>query len=156
MRERQYCTFQLADLFLGLEVELVQEVLRFQRMTRVPMASPVVQGLINLRGQIITAIDLRRRFDLPKLAPEQQPLNVVVRDGEGIVSLLVDEIGDVLQLDEDQLESPPATLRGPAQGLIRGVYKLESQLLLLLDLEQAIRADLETAAATKDSGHGAV
>lgn len=144
MRERQYCTFHLGELFLGLEVRFVQEVLRHQRMTRVPLASSVVQGLINLRGQIVTAIDLRRRVGLPGLPADRLPMNVVVRDGDGIVSLLVDDIGDVLNVDEARIEAPPSTLRGDARRLIRGVYKLDRRLLLLLDLEQAVCTETAT------------
>lgn len=147
----QYCTFHLGDLFLGVEVRHVQEVLRYQKMTRVPLASSVVEGLINLRGQIVTAIDLRRRIGLPDRAVDQLPMNVVVRDAEGIVSLLVDEIGDVLEVDDVEIQSPPSTLRGMARDLIQGVFKLESRLLLLLDVEQTFRVDAaaDMSVATK-------
>lgn len=77
--ERQFCTFHLDSLFLGIEVLRVQEVIRAQPMTHVPLAPPAVKGLINLRGQIVTAIDLRDRFGLPPLPSEQAPMNVVVR-----------------------------------------------------------------------------
>jgi purine-binding chemotaxis protein CheW len=138
---KQYCTFHLDQLFLGVEVRHVQEVLRFQRMTRVPLASAVVEGLINLRGQIVTAIDLRRRLELPERAAEHLPMNVVVRDSDGIVSLLVDEIGDVLEVEQDEIQPPPSTLRGVARDLIAGVFKLKGRLLLLLDIEQMFRID---------------
>jgi purine-binding chemotaxis protein CheW len=147
---RQFCTFQLADLYLGIEVERVQEVLRYQGMTRVPTASPVVEGLINLRGQIVTAIDLRRRLGLPERPADDRPMNVVVRTEDGIVSLLVDEIGDVLEVDEQTYEAAPATLRGPARELIRGVHKLTRRLLLLLDVEQVLNFD--AAVATPPAG----
>ena len=138
---KQFCTFLLGELYLGVEVHRVQEVIRYQDMTRVPMASPVVQGLINLRGQIVTAIDLRRRFDLPLRAEGECPMNVIVRLEDGIVSLLVDEIGDVLEVTEAACEGPPATLRGPARELIHSVYKLDHRLLLVLDVEQALNID---------------
>jgi purine-binding chemotaxis protein CheW len=143
---RQLCTFVLHDLHLGVEVDRVQEVLRYQEMTRVPLAPPVVEGLINLRGQIVTAIDLRRRLGLPERASDRRPMNVVVRTEDGIVSLLVDEIGDVLEVGTDSFEAPPATLRGPARDLIRGVHKLDRQLLLLLDVEQTLNCDAGAAA----------
>src|SRR3569832_2681021 len=95
----QYSTFYLDGLFFGIEVEKVQEVIRYQEMTRVPLASSVVQGLINLRGQIVTAIDLRRRLDLKPRPDGELPMNVVVRSDDGAVSLLVDEIGDVLEIE---------------------------------------------------------
>jgi purine-binding chemotaxis protein CheW len=107
-------------------------------MTRVPLAPPVVRGLINLRGQIVTAIDLRRRLELSERPAEQLPLNVVVQTDDGAVSLLVDEIGDVLEVSEKLFERPPETLKGTAQELIRGAYKLKDHLLLILDTERTV------------------
>lgn len=134
----QYCTFHLDQFFFGIEVQKVQEVLRFQEMTRVPLAPSVVEGLINLRGQIVTAIELRRRLELQPRPDGQLPMNVVVRTEDGPVSLLVDEIGDVLEMDDDSFERPPETLRGIARELIRGAYKLKDRLLLTLDIEKTV------------------
>ncbi|MFO0803204.1 MAG: chemotaxis protein CheW [Gemmataceae bacterium] len=136
--ENQFCTFFLRDLCFGLEVTRVQEIIRHQPMTRVPLAPPVVRGLINLRGQIVTALDLRRRLDFPDRGEDLLPVNVVVRTGDGAVSLLVDEIGDVLTVRESDFEHPPETLRGPARDLIRGAYKLENRLLLILDTDRVV------------------
>jgi purine-binding chemotaxis protein CheW len=135
--ERQYCTFVLDGKDYGIEVVEVQEVIRAQEMTRVPLAPPAVRGLINLRGQIVTAIDLRRRLELPDRPPEREPVNVVVSTADGAVSLLVDDIGDVLRVPEDAFEPAPDTLRGPVRSLIRGAYKLEDKLLLILDTNRA-------------------
>ncbi|MBK6421145.1 MAG: chemotaxis protein CheW [Gemmatimonadetes bacterium] len=136
--ERQFCTFQLDRLFFGIEVLQVQEVIRSQQMTRVPLAGRAVRGLINLRGQIVTAIDLRERLGLAPVAADRQPMNVVVRTDEGAVSLLVDEIGDVLETEESAYEEPPETLPPAAREMIRGVYKLPGRLLLVLDTEKAL------------------
>ena len=138
--ERQFCTFYLGDQYLGLDVLRVQEIIRYQQMTHVPLAHPVVRGLINLRGQIVTAIDLRRRLDLPDRPEGQLPVNVVVQTDEGAVSLLVDEIGDVVTISEESFERPPDTLRGPARELIRGAHKLSDRLLLALDLDRVLDA----------------
>jgi purine-binding chemotaxis protein CheW len=135
---RQYCTFHVAGHYFGLDVLRVQEVIRYQEMTRVPLAPPVVRGLINLRGQIVTALDLRQRLGLGQCPVAQQPINVVVRCDDGAVSLLVDEIGDVLELPEDLFERAPETLTGPVRELIRGVYKLTDRLLLVLDTDRTI------------------
>lgn len=134
----QFSTFFLADLFFGVDVLDVQEVLRFQPMTPVPQAPDVVEGLINLRGQIVTAIDMRRRLRMPKLAGDQPPMNIVVSTPDGAVSLLVDEIGDVLDMDESNYERAPDNLDPAARELIRGVYKMKKGLLLVLDTEKAI------------------
>jgi purine-binding chemotaxis protein CheW len=142
--DRQYCTFYLDGRYFGIEVQKVQEVIRYQEMTRVPLAPPVVLGLINLRGQIVTALDLRRRLDLPERPADHMPVNVVVRTDDGAVSLLVDEIGDVLQVSEADFERSPETLRGAARDLIRGAYKLADRLLMILDTERAV--NIESAA----------
>ena len=135
---KQFCTFFVNGLFFGVEVLKVQEVIRYQGMTRVPLAPPMIQGLINLRGQIVTAIDLRRRLELAPRAADQLPMNVVVRSDDGAVSLLVDEIGDVVEIEEDIFEAPPETLKGVARELIQGVYKLKERLLLVLDTEKTV------------------
>lgn len=135
---QQFCTFYLGDLFLGVDVLKVQEVLRPQEMTRVPLASSVIRGLINLRGQIVTAVDLRRRLDLHSSPAVAEPMNVILRTDEGAVSLLVDEIGDVLETSEEFLEEPPDTVPATVRQLIRGVYKLKAQLLLVLDTEKVM------------------
>jgi len=136
---RQLCTFHVGDLFFGVDVTSVQEVIRYQPMTPVPLASPVVSGLINLRGQIVTAVDLRRLLELPPRPESAAPLNVVIRGPESTVSLLVDEIGDVVDVSESTFEAPPQTLESPASELIDGVYKLPDRLILLLQTDVATR-----------------
>ena len=136
--ESQYCTFYLDKYFFGVEVSRIQEVLRYQEMTSIPLAPSVIRGLINLRGQIVTAIDLRRKLDFEELPEEKLPMNVVIRADEGAVSFLVDEIGDVLNVDEISFEPPPATVTGPTRELVKGVYKLENRLLLILDIDKVL------------------
>lgn len=135
---RQFCTFYLGEQCFGLDALHVQEIVRNQAMTRVPLAHPMVRGLINLRGQIVTAIDLRCRLDLPPPAAELEPVNVVVQTDDGAVSLLVDEIGDVLEVTAEKFERPPETLRGAARDLIRGAYKLSDRLLVILDTDLVV------------------
>jgi purine-binding chemotaxis protein CheW len=141
---KQYSTFFVADLFFGVDVVRVQEVLRFQHMTKIPQAPEVVEGLINLRGQIVIAIDMRRRLGLPPRPDGQAPMNIVVRTEDGAVSLLVDEIGDVLDVDQSTYERPPENLDPAAREIIRGIYKLQDRLLLVLDAQRAteLTADL--------------
>ncbi|MCB9915663.1 MAG: chemotaxis protein CheW [Planctomycetes bacterium] len=146
----QFCTFRLGDLFLGVDVQCVQEVIRYQEMTSVPLAPVAIRGLINLRGQIVTAIDLRKQLDLPPSQLDTPPMNVVIRMEDGAASLLVDEIGDVLDIGEDAFETPPETIRGAARRLISGVFKLDDGLLLVLDPRKAIQVQ-GTAAETVEA-----
>ena len=134
----QFATFFLTDLFFGIDVLNVQEVLRDQEMTSVPLSPNVVEGLINLRGQIVTAIDMRRRLELPPRGEGETWMNVVVRTQDGPVSLMVDEIGDVLKADPAAFERPPDNLPGTARELIQSVYKLKDRLLLVLDAEKTV------------------
>jgi purine-binding chemotaxis protein CheW len=98
----------------------------------------VIEGLINLRGQIVTAIDMRRRLGLPPRGGDLTPMNMVVRTEDGAVSLLVDEIGDVLDVDAATYERPPESLAPAAREIILGVYKLPDRLLLILDAERTV------------------
>ena len=133
---RQFCTFFLDDRFFGVEVEKVQEVIRYQTVTPVPLASPVIRGLINLRGQIVTAIDLRRLLQVGDRLDDRQPINIVVHTRQGTFSLLVDRIGDVLDVEQSYFEHPPDTLDGIARELIQGTYKLQDRLLLTLNIDK--------------------
>jgi purine-binding chemotaxis protein CheW len=140
-RETQFCTFVVGGMLFGLDVACIQEVIRYQCVTIVPLTESAIAGLINLRGQIVTAIDLRVRLGLPPRDPDERPLNVVVRTPEGAISLLVDEIGDVILVDDDSFERPPDTLDDAAREVIRGAYKLKGRLLLVLDAARAIDGD---------------
>jgi purine-binding chemotaxis protein CheW len=135
---RQFCTLHLAGHLFGVPVMRVQEVISYQSMTRVPLANPVIDGLINLRGQIVTAIDLRKRLEFEPREADQRSMNVVVQTPGGVVSLLVDAIGDVVEVEETIYEAPPETLQGIAKDLILGVYKFEDRLLLELDIDKAV------------------
>lgn len=146
--EKQFCTFYLDGHFFGVGVETVQEVFRYQEMTQIPLAPPEIRGLINLRGQVITAIDLRRRLKMDKLPEGQLPMNVVVRSGGSVVSLLVDEIGDVMEVPEEVFERPPETIPTEVRKLVKGVYKLDGKLLLILDADKAVHIAGSSALAS--------
>jgi purine-binding chemotaxis protein CheW len=134
---RQFCTFYLDQLLFGVELEKVQEVIRYLELTDVPLAPGVVSGLMNLRGQIVTAVDLRKQLEFPPLPEGREPMNVVVRTADGAISLLVDEIGDVVEVEEETFERPPETLHGKVRSLILGVHKLEKHLMHVLDTDKA-------------------
>jgi purine-binding chemotaxis protein CheW len=152
--DRQYCTFYVGGHYFGLDVLKVQEIIRYQEMTRVPLAPPVIRGLINLRGQIVTAIDLRRRLELQDRPADEWPVNVVLHTDDGAVSLLVDEIGDVLEVPERLFEPPPETLKGTARELVRGAYKLTDRLLLILDAERTVNVAGQADPITTSSSPG--
>lgn len=134
---QQICTFYLNSTYFGIPIQEVQEIVRHQTPTRVPLAETDVCGLINLRGQIITVIDLKRRLDMPaetteRLADDAQ-YNVVINAGDDLVSLQIDRLDDILELSEDEFEPPPATLQGTLRQFLQGAYKLASGFLLVLN-----------------------
>lgn len=141
---KQYCTFHVDKYLFGVVVLDVQEVLKYQELTQVPLSPVEIHGLINLRGQIISAIDLRSRMNHPPRPEGQKPMNVVIRTNNEVISFLVDSIGDVLDVDESTFETAPDTVDADTRELVTGVYKLEGRLLLVLDAAKA--ANLSIAA----------
>jgi len=135
-KTQQFCSFFIKEQFFGISVEQVQEVIQYQETTRVPIVPEVIRGLINLRGQIVMAVDLRRRLEIEERPAGMLPVNVVVRTQEGPVSLLADSIGDVVEVGEQAFEDPPQTLQGSLRELIIGVHKLEGKLLHVLNTEK--------------------
>lgn len=142
----QYCTFILDGHLFGVPVSSVQEVLKEQSVTPVPLAADEVAGLINLRGQIVTTLDLRTRLGIPRQEPGSPSVSVVVRGADGSpVSLVVDRIGDVIDADAGSLEAPPETVPARVRELVGGICKLEDRLMLLLDTERAITVQASAA-----------
>lgn len=135
---QQYCTFWVDGLSFALAVEQVQEVLRYQRMTVVPKAPGAVFGLINLRGQIVTALDLRCRLGLPPRPEGVFPVNVIVRSRGEVISLLVDDIGDVIDTATADLQPTPTNLPANLREAVSAVMPLAESILLILDADRAV------------------
>jgi purine-binding chemotaxis protein CheW len=150
MASRQYATFEVADQLFGVTVESVQEVLSFNEYTSVPLAPAAVGGLFNLRGQVIAAVDLRVQLGLPRRSLDGAMMNVILRGDDEPVSLLVDRIGEVIDLDEATFEPPPDTLKGPARELVTGTFKLQDRLMLVLDPVCAVDTYRVAAPVTAD------
>ncbi len=135
---RQLASFFVADLRFGVDVLTVQEARAAATLTPMPRAARIVAGLLNLRGQIVPAIDVRRCLDLGDAPAGDSPMNLIVRTDDGLVSLLVDRMGEVHDVSEDDFELPPQTVRGRSREIIRGAYKLEDGLLLALDMRKIL------------------
>jgi purine-binding chemotaxis protein CheW len=140
MATRHLATFVIDGARFGVDVLLVQEALRSQDRTPVPLAAPGIAGLVNLRGEVVLSIDLRVRLGLAALPEDAEPMMVVVQVGGEAVSLLVDEVGDVMDVEDSQFEAPPDTLTADLRQVILGAYKLPTGLLLALDVERATAA----------------
>jgi purine-binding chemotaxis protein CheW len=136
---KQFSTFYISDRLYGIDVMKVQEVTNALSMTRVPLAPMYVKGLINLRGQISTAICLRVMFKITEELGNEQ-MNVVCRINDLLVSFLVDQIGDVLELSEESFEPSPDTIPVEIRRFIKGVYKIPGTLLSVIDVDQVAEA----------------
>lgn len=130
---QQFCTFWLGEHLFGIDVVDVREVLRGQQLTPVPLAPDVVCGLLNLRGEIVTAIDLRRRLGLPERPEDRCPVNLVVRVHGALLCFVADAMSDVMTAESDRFEPPPETLPASLRSMIRGAFQRETGLLLILD-----------------------
>lgn len=130
---KQFSTFYLQNLMFGVESQNIQEVLRTVELTEVPLAPKAIAGFMNLRGQIVAALDLRQRLELNDRQRDQPPTGVVIRTADGLVGLLVEEIGDVIDVDESTFEESPETLASQMRNVIVGVHKLEGSLMHVLD-----------------------
>ena len=142
----QLSTFHVGKYLFGVDVSLVQEVVRLQMITPVPLASPEIAGLINLRGEVLTAIDLRARLGLPPAEATREPVNVVVRVDDEPVSLLVDEIGGVLEVSQVPFEQTPSTVDERVRDLLLGAYTLPDRLLLALNAKRVLDVGAEARA----------
>ncbi len=138
--KQQLCTFTVDGLWFGVDVLRVQEVIRFQQMTRVPLASSVVRGLINLRGQIVLAIDLSGRLGFVRSQTTPPPFNIVIQSADRLVSLLVDDVGDVVEFDLADLEQAPDTI-GELRQQLSGILRMEDRLLLVLETNRLLDFD---------------
>lgn len=134
--ESQYVSFWLENQHLGIPVNVVQEVLNPQKIARTPLARAEIAGLLNLRGQIVTAINLRKRLNLPDAeVPVEEQMNVVVRDKGESFSLLVDDVGDVIDVTGERMQRVPPTLDEHWQAVTSGVFRLDEGLFTIVDVE---------------------
>ena len=147
----QFCTFYLNHLLFGVESLKIQEVVTHREMGPVPLAAPAVSGLMNLRGQVVVVLELRRQLEMPDRPADVLPVCLVVRAAEGTVCLLADEVGNVVEVEDDTFEPSPETLSARLRSVILGVHKLEGQLMHVLDTERAC----EVQAAGKGQTSGA-
>jgi purine-binding chemotaxis protein CheW len=145
--QQEFVSVTVAGQLFGIPVLQVQDALGPQRITRIPLAPPEVAGSLNLRGRIVTAIDLRTRLHLPPLPEEQHGMSVVVDHGGELYSLVVDAVGEVLNLDAADIERNPATLDQTWREVSAGICRLDGTLLIILDVARALDLSARSEAA---------
>jgi len=136
----QYVTMRVGDALVGISVHTVQDVIRYQPITGIPLAQPVVAGAINVRGRIVTALNMRQRLGMGAYPNMQSVMMAVVEQQHELYALMVDAVGDVLTLDTAEEERLPANMDDNWRGIASGVYKLEGELLVILDVNQIIQS----------------
>lgn len=137
--QQEFVTMTVGNQLFGISVMAVQDVLRKQRIARIPLASKVIAGSLNLRGRIVTAIDMRVRLGMDPYSDFTAAMNVVVEYKSELYSLVVDSVGEVLSLPLDKFEKVPANLSESWRGVSSGVFKLDYKLLVILDVEHIIK-----------------
>lgn len=140
-RRLQFCSFYLNSDLFGIDVLRVQEVMRQTAATPVALAPQVVTGLMNLRGSIVSCIDLRLRFGMPPAPSGTESVQVITHTDDGLVSFLVDRIGDVLEPTHAAFEPPPGSMRPEKRMLIDGIYKLDGCLLTIINVNEVVKLD---------------
>lgn len=137
---QQFCTFFINKIYFGIDVLQVQEVIRFTQITPVPLAPPDILGLINLRGKIVTIIDIKSRLQMNQnmIDNYENNYNIILNNKSELISLIVDDIGDVVEVAENQFEPPPATLKGKMRSFLQGAYKLQDKFLLILNVDKIL------------------
>lgn len=136
--EVEYATFYVGEVLLGIPIREVQEINRNLDLTVVPHGPAAVRGVMNLRGEVVTVIDLRVVFGMRRGEVTRSSRNIVLTSGEEQISLLVDRIADVVTAREDKIESPPGNLSGIEDRFFSGVHRLENELLLIVDVEEVL------------------
>lgn len=132
----QYCTFYLDNSFFGVEAMRVQEIARPQNLTTIPLMPDYVRGLINLRGDVVMSIDMGLKLNATE-SYTRPHVNLVVRDQlENSISLMVDQVGDVIELNASSMTEIPENIEEPTRRIVKGVYKLNDRFMLVLDVDK--------------------
>src|ERR1700704_2519956 len=141
--EQVYVTLTVAGQLCGIPVLGVRDILAEQAITRIPLAPPDIAGSLNLRGRIVTAIDLRRRLNLPPPPEGQKRMSVVAEQGGELYALLVDQVSEVLSLDASMFERNPPTLEKCWAEFSTGIFRLDGRLLVVLDVSRLLALGVE-------------
>lgn len=138
----EMATFYVGNALLGMDILKVQEINKILDMTAVPQAPEYVKGILNLRGQIVTIIDLGIKLGLSGIEIGPETRNIIVNSKNEYIGLLVDRIGDVERTSEDKIEAPPANIGGVKAQFFEGVYKKENSLVGILNVEKVLKEEL--------------
>ena len=145
--EIEFVTVTIGEQLFGLPIDRVHDVFAAERLTRVPMARREIAGILNLRGRIVTAIDMRKCLDLPPKEDSSNQMAVGIEFGGESYGLLIDEVGEVMKLPAAQQEVVPVNLDSRWRRVAAGVYRLEEHLMIILDIDRVLETQPREAAA---------
>ncbi len=140
----ELATFYIGNALCGMDILKVQEINKLMEMTKVPQAPDYVTGILNLRGQIVTIVDLGKKLGLGETDLDHDPRNIIVNAPSEHIGLLVRKISDVVMADPDRIESAPANMSGIQGVFFTGVYKTEDKLIGILNVEEVLKIDSES------------
>jgi purine-binding chemotaxis protein CheW len=143
----EYVTVMIGEQLFGLPISRVQDVFMLDRLTRVPLSSPEIAGVLNLRGRIVTAVDMRCRLGLPKREDDRRPMAVGIEFKGESYGLLIDTVGEVLKLADNTRQSNPVNLDARLARVSAGVHRLDGQLLVVLDVDRVLDMAVDAMAA---------
>jgi purine-binding chemotaxis protein CheW len=146
MSQSDFVTLMLDGQYFGIPVLQVQDILSSVQITKVPLAPPEVTGSLNLRGRIVTAVDMRKRLGVGPNTAQTSSMNVVVEHKNELYSLIVDSVGEVLSLPNDEFEKNPPTLEKHLRDISKGIYQLDNQLLIIIDVATLLNLNQQEAA----------
>lgn len=144
----QFLSVRLNNQTFGVPIEEIQDVLKDLPITDIPMAKSYIKGVSNLRGRIVTAIDLQKRMYEIGAAEDNdtfEKMNIVVENNDELYSILVDKVGDVVEIPKDEVEAPPITLDPKWQELCQGVHKLDGDLMIIINTDKIIKTKQDDA-----------
>jgi purine-binding chemotaxis protein CheW len=145
--QQEFVTLRLSQQLFGISVLAVQDVMRYQPIAPIPLANECIAGSLNVRGRIVTALDMRRRLSLPPYAQPEKIMMVVVEARHELFALIVDTVGDVLSLDMANFEKAPSNMDTGWRSMSSGVFKLKEELLVILDVASVITLPMKETAA---------
>ena len=135
----ELATFYVGDALYGMDILRVQEINRLMDFTMVPQSPEYVMGIMNLRGQIVTVIDLSKKLGLPETELKDESRNIIVNNQGEYIGLLVDKISDVVRTDTDKVEPPPSNMGGVQGSFLKGVFKMDNNLIGILNVEELLK-----------------
>lgn len=141
----QYLTAYVNDHYLGIPIHTIQDVIGPHQLTAIPLARAAIAGVLNLRGRIVTVIDMHHRLDEPRTTALNQCMGIIIENRDELFSLLIDHVEDVVTIHDDELEKAPPTLNASWQAVCTGVHQRHGKIMIILDIERIL--DLEPSKA---------